>query len=67
MTEDKQATQHGFPNRLRIEDGELKMIDGSDVKEYLKGVEHLNGKDVVILSKEDADRLVLLSLMNSVG
>lgn len=47
-----------LPNRLIIEAGVLKMKDGSDVVEYLKTREYLEGHDVVVLRRQDAVRLI---------
>lgn len=47
-----------LPNRLIVESGVLKMKDGSDVVEYLKTREYLEGHDVVVLRRQDAVRLI---------
>lgn len=45
-----------LPNRLKIEDGHLVMIDGSDVVEYLRN-NGLNGREVVILDRQQQTKL----------
>lgn len=48
-----------MPNRLRLVDGEVQMIDGSDLKEYLLSREGIqNGSDVVLLRRDKAEELL---------
>jgi len=47
-----------LPNKLRLKNGALEMIDGSDVAEYLKNTRIPDGADVVVLTRESAERLV---------
>lgn len=46
-----------MPNQLQVKDGELSMIDGTDVSSYIKSKRLLEG-DVVILRRDDAMRLM---------
>ena len=47
-----------MPNKLRLEGGELKMIDGGDVQSYLASKTHMEGKEVVVITREVAERLL---------
>jgi len=49
--------QDAAPNRLHVHDGELVMIDGSDVVEYLRSKLHVNNHDVVILPRDTAEKM----------
>lgn len=46
-----------LPNRLKITEGHLEMIDGSDVVEYLRQSPITDGVDVVVMNREHAERM----------
>lgn len=47
-----------MPNRLKVKDGALVMIDGTDVTAYLKSKTRLEGQPVVVILKDDAEALL---------
>lgn len=46
-----------MPNKLRLRDGRLEMIDGSDPAEYLLASRIPEGSDVVVMKRDDADQM----------
>lgn len=48
----------GLPNRLKVRNGELEMLDGTDVKTYLKANAYLEDKEVVVVTREAALQLL---------
>ena len=61
----------GMPNRLRIRDGQLEMIDGSDPAEYLRSRNNLADdthivilpRDVALSLQRDAEAFKLMNLL----
>lgn len=45
------------PNRLRLCNGRLEMIDGSDLTDYLKASPIADGSDVIVLRRDRAEQL----------
>lgn len=48
-----------MPNKLRLNDGHIEMIDGSDVVEYLRSSPIPNGVDVVVLRRDRAEQMAI--------
>lgn len=48
---------HAMPNKLRLREGQLEMIDGSDPAEYLRASRIPEGSDVVVMKRDDADQM----------
>lgn len=46
-----------MPNKLRLREGHLEMIDGSDPAEYLRASPIPDGADVVVMKRDEADRM----------
>ena len=61
----------GMPNRLRIHDGQIEMIDGSDPSEYLRSHKSLADdthivilpRDVAMSLQRDAEAFRLMNLL----
>lgn len=51
------AVPNKMPDRLCLKDGVLTMRDGSDVQEYLRARPMANAPEVVLLTRELAERL----------
>ena len=48
-----------LPNRLRLSNGHLEMIDGSDPAEYLRSRKGIpDGTDVVVMRREEAEQML---------
>ena len=48
-----------MPNKLRLCNGQLEMIDGSDLVEYLRSRDGIpDGSDVVVLRRDKAEQLL---------
>ena len=48
---------NAMPNKLRLREGHLEMIDGSDPADYLKASRIPDGSDVVVMKRDEADRM----------
>ena len=48
---------NAMPNKLRLKDGHLEMIDGSDVDDYLRFCSIPDGSDVILMKREHADQM----------
>ena len=46
-----------MPNKLRLRNGHLEMIDGTDPVEYLKSSPIADGSDVVVLRRDRAEQM----------
>lgn len=62
----------GMPNRLRIRDGQIEMIDGSDPSEYLRSRKSLDDdthivilpRDVALSLQKDAEAFRLMTILS---
>jgi hypothetical protein len=48
---------NAMPNKLRLKDGHLEMVDGSDPADYLRSSPIPDGSDVVVMKREHADQM----------
>ncbi len=46
-----------MPNKLKVSGGRLEMIDGSDPTDYLLASRIPDGSDVVVMKRDDAERM----------